>query len=299
VRKIICRAVVFSILAAMPLTAFASVSQLFKTDGTKNEVKFVNREVFMRQTNGVWAPLLAPNNPNTGIQPGDVLVSLFSATTLSYGQTLVNSGWLPGDANAFLLGYSAQEVMNVSVANVGPTNFIAIDLGNVKADPFGVLNPGDQVAVYNSTTQWLVNNGGMSLANLQSSVTQSLQNAILWEKFNDADGYPGALDFAQSSGLIIDPINKVFVSAQYGLSSQGNSAFAFAPKDWLQVGTLDDIAGRANADLNDDYVKGLSPWMYDSQDPLTFAAVPEPGTLALWGGCLAIGAVIALRRRQK
>ena len=39
--------------------------------------------------------------------------------------------------------------------------------------------------------------------------------------------------------------------------------------------------------------------MHDSQDPLTFAAVPEPATLAMWGSVLAIGAVIGLRRRQK
>ena len=51
--------------------------------------------------------------------------------------------------------------------------------------------------------------------------------------------------------------------------------------------------------MNDDFLKGTSPWMYDSQDPFTFAAVPEPATLAMWGGFLAIGAVVALRRRQK
>ena len=37
----------------------------------------------------------------------------------------------------------------------------------------------------------------MSIANLQTSVTQSLLNTTLWEKFNDADGYPAAANFAQ------------------------------------------------------------------------------------------------------
>jgi hypothetical protein len=126
----LCRIVPFLLLAAMPLTSFASVSSLFATDGTtKNEVKFVNREIFMRQDQtGAWNPILTPNDPTNGVTRGDVLVTLFSATTLSYGQGLTNSGWLPGDANKFLLGYSAQEVMNVSTAIVGPTVFIALDL---------------------------------------------------------------------------------------------------------------------------------------------------------------------------
>ncbi len=44
----------------------------------------------------------------------------------------------------------------------------------------------------------------------------------------------------------------------------------------------------------------LGDWIAESQDPMTFAVVvPEPATLAMWGGFLAIGAVFALRRRTK
>lgn len=302
-RKMLCQVVPFLLLAAMPLTSFASVSSLFMTDGTKNEVKFVNREIFMRQDQaGAWSPVAYPNLPAAagGITQGDVLVTLFSATTLSYGSNLVNSQWLPGDANGYLLGYAAQEVQLVSTATVGSINFVAIDLGNVKVDPFGVLAAGDQVAVFDSTAPWVINTGASSFANLQSSVSQSLNpiNVTVWEQFNDADGYPAGANFAQTSGVVIDPI-RAFVSAQYGLTSQGVSTFAFAPNDWLQTGNPTDIAGRANANLNDDFLTQISPWMYDSQDPLTFAAVPEPATLAMWGGFLAIGAVVALRRRQK
>jgi len=295
VRKMLCRVVPFLLLAALPLTSFASVSSLFMTDGTKNEVKFINREVFMRQDGDVWSPVLTPNDPQNGVQAGDVLVTLFSATTLSYGQNLTNSGWLPGNPDGYLLGYSAQDVMSVSTASVGTINFVAIDLGNVTTDPFGVLNSGDQVAVFDSPSQWVINGPGLTVA---QSVAWSLQNAVLWEKFNDADGYPGAANFAQTSGVVLDPI-RAFVSAQYGLSSQGESAFPFAATDWLETGAATDVAGRANADINNDFLTGISPWMYDSQDPLVFAAVPEPATLAMWGGFLAIGAVVALRRRQK
>ncbi len=301
-RKMICRAVLFSIFAAMPLTSFAAVSDLFVTDGvTKNEVKFINREIIMRNTGGVWAPVAAPNDlglgsGNTGVAQGDVLVTLFSATTLSTGSGLTNSGWSPGDSNGFLLGYAAQSITGVSFGSISPTlTFVALDLNNPSADPFGVLTgltPGTQVAIFNSTQPWVINGAGLTL---QQSVTQSLAAATVWEEFTDS----GANDFAETAGQVIDPVNNVFSTAAYGLSSQGVSGLTFTPTDWLNRGTINDMAGRANADLNNDFLSGISPWMYDSQDPLTFAAVPEPATLAMWASVLAIGAVIGLRRRQK
>jgi len=280
----------FLLLAAMPLTSFAAVTDLFKLDGTKNEVKFINREVFMRQVDNEWQVI----DPRQTLDQGDVLVTLFTATTLSTGAELTNSGWLPGDSNGYLLGYAAQTVQDVSLLQVAGKgfSFIAIDLGNVDVDPFGVLNSGEQVAVFNSSTEWVVNGADLSVAD---SVQQSLANAVLWEKFMDGEG--GSANFAQTSGVVTDN-GSVFVSAQYGLTTAGESGLTFVPTDWLNTGAKTDVAGRANADLNDDF-GSISPWMFDSQDPLVFAAVPEPATLAMWGGFLAIGAVVALRRRQK
>jgi len=290
VRKMLSQVVPFLLLAAMPLTSFAAVTDLFKLDGTKNEVKFINREVFMRQVDNEWQVI----DPRQTLDQGDVLVTLFTATTLSTGAELTNSGWLPGDSNGYLLGYAAQTVEDVSLLEVASKgfSFIAIDLGNVVDDPFGVLNSGEQVAVFNSSTEWVVNGADLSVAD---SVQQSLANAVLWEKFMDGDG--GSANFAQTSGVVTDN-GSVFVSAQYGLTTAGESGLTFVPTDWLNTGAKTDVAGRANADLNDDF-GSISPWMFDSQDPLVFAAVPEPATLAMWGGFLAIGAVVALRRRQK
>lgn len=286
----------FLLLAAMPLTSFAAVSDLFKLDGTKNEVKFINREVFMRQVDNEWQVINPLKDGLVWGEGGDVLVTLFTGTTLSYGKDLTNSGWLPGDENGYLLGYSAQKVEKVSMADVGfnELQFIAIDLGTADVDPFGVLGTGQQVAVFDSTTQWVVND----VADVATSVALSLANAVVWEKFLDADGYPGTTNFAQTAG-VIGPAGSVFMSAQYGLTTAGESGLKFLPTDWLNTGSATDVAGRANADLNDDFIAGFSPWMFDSQDPLVFAAVPEPATLAMWGGFLAIGAVVALRRRQK
>jgi len=290
VRKMLSQVVPFLLLAAMPLTSFAAVTDLFKLDGTKNEVKFINREVFMRQVDNEWQVI----DPRQTLDQGDVLVTLFTATTLSTGAELTNSGWLPGDSNGYLLGYAAQTVQDVSLLQVAGKgfSFIAIDLGNVDVDPFGVLNSGEQVAVFNSSTEWVVNGADLSVAD---SVQQSLANAVLWEKFMDGEG--GSANFAQTSGVVTDN-GSVFVSAQYGLTTAGESGLTFVPTDWLNTGAKTDVAGRANADLNDDF-GSISPWMFDSQDPLVFAAVPEPATLAMWGGFLAIGAVVALRRRQK
>ncbi|NLX57272.1 MAG: PEP-CTERM sorting domain-containing protein [Planctomycetaceae bacterium] len=289
-RKMLSQVVPFLLLAAMPLTSFAAVTDLFKLDGTKNEVKFINREVFMRQVDNEWQVI----DPRQTLDQGDVLVTLFTATTLSTGAELTNSGWLPGDSNGYLLGYAAQTVQDVSLLQVAGKgfSFIAIDLGNVDVDPFGVLNSGEQVAVFNSSTEWVVNGADLSVAD---SVQQSLANAVLWEKFMDGEG--GSANFAQTSGVVTDN-GSVFVSAQYGLTTAGESGLTFVPTDWLNTGAKTDVAGRANADLNDDF-GSISPWMFDSQDPLVFAAVPEPATLAMWGGFLAIGAVVALRRRQK
>jgi len=290
VRKMLSQVVPFLLLAAMPLTSFAAVTDLFKLDGTKNEVKFINREVFMRQVDNEWQVI----DPRQTLDQGDVLVTLFTATTLSTGAELTNSGWLPGDSNGYLLGYAAQTVQDVSLLQVAGKgfSFIAIDLGNVDVDPFGVLNSGEQVAVFNSSTEWVVNGADLSVAD---SVQQSLANAVLWEKFMDGEG--GSANFAQTSGVVTDN-GSVFVSPQYGLTTAGESGLTFVPTDWLNTGAKTDVAGRANADLNDDF-GSISPWMFDSQDPLVFAAVPEPATLAMWGGFLAIGAVVALRRRQK
>jgi len=244
----------------------------------------------MRQVDNEWQVI----DPRQTLDQGDVLVTLFTATTLSTGAELTNSGWLPGDSNGYLLGYAAQTVQDVSLLQVAGKgfSFIAIDLGNVDVDPFGVLNSGEQVAVFNSSTEWVVNGADLSVAD---SVQQSLANAVLWEKFMDGEG--GSANFAQTSGVVTDN-GSVFVSAQYGLTTAGESGLSFVPTDWLNTGAKTDVAGRANADLNDDF-GSISPWMFDSQDPLVFAAVPEPATLAMWGGFLAIGAVVALRRRQK
>lgn len=290
-RKMLSQVVPFLLLAAMPLTSFAAVTDLFKLDGTKNEVKFINREVFMREVDGQWGVI----DPRQTLGAGDVLVTLFTATTLSTGSELTNSGWLPGDSNGYLLGYAAQTVQDVSLLEVVGKgfSFIAIDLGNVTTDPFGRLNSGEQVAVFDSPTPWIVNGAGLTV---KDSVEQSLANAVLWEKFMDGD--QGSANFAQTSGVVMSD-GSVFVSAQYGLTTAGESGLTFLPTDWLNRGAPVDVAGRANADLNDDWVNGISPWMFDSQDPLVFAAVPEPATLAMWGGFLAIGAVVALRRRQK
>ena len=131
-RKMLCQVVPFLLLAAMPLTSFASVSSLFLTDGTKNEVKFVNREVFMRQDQtGAWNPVLAESSRTAGVQRGDVLVTLFSATTLSYGSNLVNSGWLPGDANSSCWAIPLRKSRTFRRPRLARLVFIALDFGNV------------------------------------------------------------------------------------------------------------------------------------------------------------------------
>jgi len=300
VRKMLSQVVPFLLLAAMPLTSFAAVTDLFKLDGTKNEVKFINREVFMRNDGGVWSTVENPIvNGEVALDPAtDVLVTLFTATTISFGQELQNSNWIPSDETGYLLGYAVQKVEAVSSGSAGTVKFVAVDLGNptdTLADPFGYLPKGAQVGIFNSTSQWVVNGKGLSV---EDSVAQSLANAgNPWEVLSDALGYPNSDDFAQTSGVIVS--GAPFMSAQYALTAGGLSGLSFTPNDWLNTGKLSDMAGRANADLNDDYLSGDSPWMFDSQDPLVFAAVPEPATLAMWGGFLAIGAVVALRRRQK
>lgn len=55
-----------------------------------------------------------------------------------------------------------------------------------------------------------------------------------------------------------------------------------------------DIAGNGQLSAN----QNLSPWMFASEDPLQFNAIPEPGTLGLLGlGLLGLSA--SLRRRTK
>ena len=267
-------------LLAIPAIVSADFLGSVDLGGELNTVKFNNREQYMRKIDGVWTPITVGNLAND-VQEGDVLVAIYSGTSLYVG-TDPNAQWNSGSGDYFL-AYSAQKVVStLFVGNIG-----GISYGNVDEDPFGVLSAGNMMNMYLAGANYQTQTG-VGLAALQSSVDSVTVGTALLASF----GMAGVDDFAE---LGVSLAGRV---AAYGLSNTFTSApISFIPDDYLDNGNTTDVAGIAAVFTNGNYGTS-SPWQYTSSDPFFFRAVPEPGTFALWGSCLAIGAFVALRRRK-
>jgi hypothetical protein len=137
------------------------------------------------------------------------------------------------------------------------------------------------------TQNWNINGATLSLADSVASVT----DGTLFATFGLA---PNTDDFSQYGVSIAGRV------AASGLTNLFNAAGGtFLPDDYLNNGKEHDLVSIANILDNAAFLAGESPWQFASSDPFFFrVAVPEPSTLALWGCCLAIGALIAARRRR-
>jgi hypothetical protein len=268
-----------AVILAMPSMAQASITNMFDTSGLVNKIKFTNYESFIRANpNGGWS-VIAPVNVLTG----DQLMSIFSATELTI-QSAPGSGvfgpvpaWQKGN-NDYFLGYSVADV------TVVPGGGGALTYSNPTYDPFGKLALNtEMVWLGESRTDWNVT--GLIVPDVASIFV----NATQWATFGIVN---------KPNGGSFSPLPPVF-GTLIGVSAFGLDQVQAPGGGWPGFDKTkafgNDIFGGANI-----YVPGQDEeWVARSEDPITFAAVPEPATLAMWGGFLAIGAVIALRRRQK
>jgi hypothetical protein len=278
-------------VVACPLVARADIAGALNLQGLTNRLDFVNREVIIRGTADSWAVI----DPVTqgGIQSGDLVVSVFRGQDLTVvGENTPSwTAGTDGSANPYLNGYSVTEVL---------TTFGAVQYKAPTWDPFGKLNvaAGETLRVFDAPSDWVVDGVGLSLQDSVDSAT----NGSLFAAFTMVGGYGSYV-----------PLNPVDGSGQAGLmkvANDGGSSDAsgityvpFSPSAW-QPDT--DLSARITVipNQNGPYAAPLppevapSPWQFESYGPVYIQAVPEPGTLALWGGCLALG-LVALRRRKK
>jgi hypothetical protein len=261
------------VLLALPAMAQASISDAIDTTGLLNRVKFTNYEAWVARDGSLIAP------GQEGVN--DFLVSIFSAESVSV-QITPNSGgfgpatWQAGANGAgYFLGYAVQEL-----AQVVGTQYI---YKNPTLDPLstGQLAAGEQVVLVESTTDWVLT------GNVAADVASIFANATPWATLGQVTGN----NFAEFTALPGFPLGIVGI-AKFALDAvTNNSGIQFQPG--VQT-SGSDVTGGAII-----YAPGLGQWVARSEDPLLFAAVPEPATLAMWGSFLAIGAVVALRRRRK
>ncbi len=274
-RKVILSLLV--VLLALPSAAFAGITGAFDTTGLINKIKFTNYESFIVESPDGGYLVVDPEK--IGEYGSVQLLSIFSATELTI-QDPSNPGvfgpapaWQKG--SDYFLGYS---VVDVSGSAGGPLTY-----SNPTFDPFGHLNlaAGEALILKESSTDWKVTGViGTDVASIFADPTPA------WGTFGfqTATNGGGFTPLPPAFGTLIGV-------SWFGLDAVSGPGAPFFDKD---KAFGNDIFGGANI-----YVPGEGQWSARSEDPLTFAAVPEPATVALWGGFLAIGAVLALRRRQK
>jgi len=262
------------VLVALPMMVQAAITDAFDTSGLINKIKFTNYEAFVQQDGQSWT-LVDPEDVGSDVNATYQLVSIFSATELTIQNPAVpgvfgpEPAWQKGN-DGYFLGYS---VVNVSVSATGLT------YSNPTFDPFNKLDLGtESLWLGTSDSDWVVT-GDMA------TDVASVLGATQWATFGIASSQSGFYTLPPVFGTLIG------VSA-FGLNQVD------APANWPGFDQSkahgNDMFGGANI-----YRPGEGDWSARSEDPLTFAAVPEPATLAMWGSCLMIGALVALRRRQK
>lgn len=143
------------------------------------------------------------------------------------------------------------------------------------SDPYGKIG-GNALGLFNPAS--LTGITGNVQNDINANVTGS---ALLLGSIPDSN--TDYLVMAPNSGMP-SPVIKFF-----NLSQTGGSLQTLAD---ATNGT--DIGGY---DVN--VLAGVGQWFSSGTSTMTFALVPEPGTIALWGAGLAIGAVVAFRRRKQ
>lgn len=253
-------------LLALPLVASASFTSSLDYTGLQNKVTFDTYYAVYRGGSVVASP--------ANYQTGDVLLTLYSASKLEV-QTAPNSAsfnqvWTrPNSGSDYVVGYSA--------ATIRPGG----GLVNVGTDPAGLIS-GNFMSLYSNTSNYSVG-AASAFTDIAATVSGGTQLALLGIANPMADY--GVL--SPSVGAVA-PVNKY-----YALTNNGGS-LSFDP------GAISgsDLAG-VGMIIGAPIFGGVGQWFSGGVEVASFALVPEPGTIALWGAGLAIGAVVAFRRRKQ
>ena len=253
-------------LLALPLVASADFASSLDYTGLKNLVTFdTYHAVYNPQTGTVISP--------TAYNAGDMLLTLYTAKTLSI-QSAPNSpifnptAWAPA-AGDYVVAYSASTINALPILN------------NPSSDPAGLLTGSSMLGVWQSASNWTIS------GNVLADIAASIPGGHAVGTFGIVNG---ATDGASLQPLV--PAFNPLLPAlhQFYLTQTGGALPILAN---ATNGT--DVAGAGIIGT----IGGVGGWFSGGSTSAQFALVPEPGTIALWGAGLAIGALVAFRRRKQ
>jgi hypothetical protein len=271
----------FAVMLALPaIVQAANITNYFDYSGKLNQLKFKNYETFVDTQGNFVNPAAA--------KVGDLLVSIFRATDLYIEKTKGSSDfslpavWQANTGKGYFFAYSLQQIATINPGAALP--ILGMTFANPAADPFNILSAGAQAALFVSNSDWTVTG-----ANLAADIA-SATSGSLWGEFG-ITANPATRAIYQGIN-----IGTLLGNTDFNLDAVGPLPAGISQFDRTRTGGS-DFQGRA---IVSQLVPPLGQWIAESQDPMTFAVVvPEPATLAMWGGFLAIGAEFALRRRTK
>lgn len=262
----------FMALLLLPLAAqAASFTGSLDYSGLKNLVSFdTYYAVYNTTSNTIVAP--------TAYNPGDVLLTLYTATSLSI-QTAPNSPnfgpsvWTPGVGD-YVVGYSAAKIGAIPILN------------NPSSDPAGKLAGTTMFGLWSSITNWTVS--GDVLTDIQTTIP-NLPALGTFQISNGATDGASLQPLVPAFNPLMPALKQMFVTMNGG--SLPILSDAVSGTDLASAGIVGTTGGVS--------IGGVPGWFAGGYESVQFALVPEPGTLALWGSALAIGAVVAFRRRKQ
>ena len=267
------------LLVAAPRVVSADFLDVIDYTSQLNTVKFSNRAAFLTHVAGDQWDVVT--DVNGSLQDGDVLVSVFSATTLFVGESHV-SAWQPSPGD-FLLGYSVQRVSGI-YRHADTGKVLGIEFGFSETDPFNRLNTslGEGFKVFTSDTNYVINN--VSLGDSVASVTDGADKVAF-----GAFGTVGDNDFSEYG------VSAAARVAAYGFTSISTAGVPFLEDSVLDGRGPNDLQGIANFFDNPDYAAD-SEWTCGSVCLFYFRTVPEPGSFVLFAAGLVMGGALYIRR---
>jgi len=310
---------IVSVLAVAATSQGVFAEPVFVFDGSENFVKFENKGIVLRADagssygglDGYRRVEIGTLGPDFLPAVGDIEIEIFTAqnTQNPEGTNL----WFQSATDHF----SAYAALEISKITVDVSGVVQVEYAPLSvADPFGILDPdlskGEILALYVNDGPEAVTDWDPNGSSLGAGVT-STTDGDLWATFgfSGIQGTDGYL-YQRNDQFIGNPESGVGFGALNAIRQPLISTAVFPgvndSTETLFGGAalLTDIHVQQKFERNTRFDPTLAAadatwsfWQFSSDDPLVFAAVPEPSSLflfsALFGGFLGFD---RLRRKK-